>query len=114
MLLASFTEALEASDWGWDWPRAQRVARNDNDSALQQPSPALEQEVCSFPGGPEVSQTLDDTCVKFFWGEQPPVSEFLAMHGQYAAEGQHIPPPPTWLYPLSGFEWQDSTLEQSF
>ncbi|KAH2362276.1 hypothetical protein KXV98_005629 [Aspergillus fumigatus] len=114
MLLASSTEALEAPEWGWDWPWAQSVAQNDNGSALQQPSPALEQEVCSFPSEPEGSQSLDDTYAMFFWGEQPPVSEFLAMHGEYTAEGQHIPPPPTWLYPMSGFEWQDPTLEQPF
>jgi hypothetical protein len=114
VLLASFTEALEAPDWGWNRPWAQRLEQNGNDSVLQQPSPALEREACSFPSEPEGSQSLDDTCAMFFWGEQPPVSEFLAMHGQYTAEGQHIRPPPTWLYPMSGFEWQDPTLEQPF
>jgi hypothetical protein len=114
MLLASSSEALEAPDWGWNWPWAQRLAQNDNGRALQQPSPAPEQEVCSFPSELEGSQSLDDTCAMFFRAEQPPVSEFLSMRGQYTAEGQHFPPLPPWLYPMSGFEWQGPTPEQPF
>ncbi|GIJ92726.1 hypothetical protein Asppvi_002004 [Aspergillus pseudoviridinutans] len=112
--VSDFTGTLAEPDWGWDWPRAQHPAQNDNGSALQQPSPAPEQEVCSFQSDPEGSQSLDDTCAMFFCGEQPSVFEFLAMRGQYTAEGQHLPPPPTRLYPMSGFEWQDPTLEQPF
>jgi hypothetical protein len=98
---------------GWDWPRVQHLVQNDN-SALQPPSRALEPEEFLFRSELAGSQPLDNTATMFFWGEQPPVSEFLAMCGRYIAEGQHFPPRPTWLYPMSGFEWQDPTLEQPF
>ncbi|GFF60985.1 hypothetical protein IFM51744_10549 [Aspergillus udagawae] len=118
MLLATvpdFTETLAAPDWGWDWPWAQRLALNDNGSVLQQPSPAPEPEVCSFSGEAEGSQSLDDTLTMFFRGEQPPVSEFLAMRGHpEEQQGPSFPTPLTELHPMSEFEWQAPTLEQPF
>ncbi|KAF4231528.1 hypothetical protein CNMCM8980_005232 [Aspergillus fumigatiaffinis] len=108
-----FTETLEAPDWGGDWPWAQRLAQNDNGSALHQASPAPEQEVCSFPSEPEGSQSLGDTCAMFFWDEQPPVSESLTMRGHPEEQQEpSFPTPLTGLYPMSEFEWQDPTLEQ--
>jgi hypothetical protein len=111
--VCDFMGTLPEPDWGWGWPRAQHLAQNGN-SALQPPSPALEPEEFLFRSEPAGSQPLDNTATMFFWGEQPPVSEFLAMRGRYTAEGQHFPPRPTWLYPVSGFEWQDPTLGQAF
>jgi hypothetical protein len=116
-IVPDFMRTLAEPDWGWAWPRAQHLAQNDNGSALQPPSPALEPEGLLFRSEFAGSQSLDDTGAMFFCGDQSPVSGFLAMRGQYTPGEQqesNFPSPLTGLYPMSEFEWQEPTLEQPF